>query len=237
VGRRKTGGAGRQSVLPAARLPVQPSVPPREVEATLQYVPTTELPLAGTRGELPVDRTKCRRTQPELAASVSTGVLREAATETTLISRRIEGVSKRNKQTSKMVGTVNFNLDPPDGRAAKARTDVPSVTPPDAEPEAMVGPAVPVPPRLPYAPGPGSYTQLWSSQSATRMAEEMKDEMEAYRKTYMGAAPDYPGIQTTIVNSSDWMGFLTVLSGNQVVLVHSLGLFSSGLGSPTPAHN
>jgi hypothetical protein len=136
-----------------------------------------------------------------------------------------------------MVGTVAFNLDPPDGRAANAQTDVPSVTPPDAEPEAMVGPAVPAPPRLPYAPGPGPYTQLWSSQSATTMAEEMKYEMEAYRKTYKGAAPDYPGIQTTIVNSPGWMGFLTVLSGNQVVLVHSLGLFSSGLGSPTPVHN
>jgi hypothetical protein len=65
----------------------------------------------------------------------------------------------------------------------------------------------------------------------------MKYEMEVYRETYTGAAPDYPGIQTTIVNSSDWMGFLTVLSGNQVVIVHSLGLFSSGLGSPTRAHN
>jgi hypothetical protein len=65
----------------------------------------------------------------------------------------------------------------------------------------------------------------------------MKREMEAYHETYTGASPDYPGIQTTILSSSDWMGFLTVLSGNQVVLVHSLGLFSSGLGSPTPAHN
>jgi hypothetical protein len=185
-------------------------VPPREVEAILQYryVPTTELPLiAGTRGELPIDRTKCRRTQPELAASVSTGVLREAATETTLISCRIEGMSKRNKQTSKMVGTVAFNLDPRDVCAANARMDVPSLTQPDAEPEAMVGPAVPVPPRVPYTSDPGSYTQLGSSQSATTTAEEMKDEMEAYRETYTWAAPDYPGIQTTIVNSSDWMGF------------------------------
>ena len=33
------------------------------------------------------------------------------------------------------------------------------------------------------------------------------------------------------------MDFLTVLSDNQVVLVHLLGLFSVGLGCPTPAHN
>ena len=106
-----------------------------------------------------------------------------------------------------MVGTVAFNLDPPDGRAANAQTDVPYVTPPDDDPEAMVGTAVPALPRLPYAPGPGSYTQLWTSQSATTTADEMKNEMDAYLETYTGASPDYSGIQTTILNSSDWMGF------------------------------
>jgi hypothetical protein len=55
--------------------------------------------------------------------------------------------------------------------------------------------------------------------------------------TYTGTNPDYGAIQTTILNSADWMGFLTVLSGNQVILVHSLSLFSSGLGHPTSAHN
>jgi hypothetical protein len=65
----------------------------------------------------------------------------------------------------------------------------------------------------------------------------MKDDMESYIETYTDASPDYNATQKTILNSSDWMGFLTVLAGNQVVLVHSLGLFSSGLGQPTPAHN
>jgi hypothetical protein len=48
-------------------------------------------------------------------------------------------------------------------------------------------------------------------------AEDMKDDMESYLKAYTSINPDYPAIQTNILNSSDWMGFLTVLSGNQVV--------------------
>jgi hypothetical protein len=90
---------------------------------------------------------------------------------------------------------------------------------------------------MPYAPNPGTYTQLWTSQSATSTAAELAEDMESYINTYLEAAPNYAAIQTTILNSLDWMGFLTVLAGNQVVLVHSLGLFSSGLGRPTPAHN
>jgi hypothetical protein len=47
----------------------------------------------------------------------------------------------------------------------------------------------------------------------------MKDEMEVY----IGTLPNYGVIQTTILNSSDWMGFLTsMLAGNQVVLVSFL---------------
>jgi hypothetical protein len=65
----------------------------------------------------------------------------------------------------------------------------------------------------------------------------MKDNMESYIEAYTTANPDYAAIQTTILNSSDWMGFLMVLPGNQLVLVHLLGLFSTGLGGPTPAHN
>jgi hypothetical protein len=48
-------------------------------------------------------------------------------------------------------------------------------------------------------------------------AKEMKDNMEPYLEAYTSANPDYPAIQTNILNSSDWMGFLTILSGNQVV--------------------
>jgi hypothetical protein len=137
------------------------------------------------------------------------------------------------------MGNVAFDLAPPDGRAGENPNVVlpPIVQPPEAALAAALGAAVPTPPRLPYAPDPGTYTQLWTSQSVTTTAEEMKDEMEAYVEAYTEENPDYGAIQTAITNTSEWMGFLTVLAGNQVVLVHSLGLFSSGLGRPTPAHN
>jgi hypothetical protein len=118
-----------------------------------------------------------------------------------------------------MVGTVQFNLEPPEVELLGV--------------EAAVSAA----PRLPFAPGPGSFTQLWTSQSATTTAEEMKVDMESHIEAYSSINPDYPAIQTNILNSSDWIGFLTVIAGSQVVLVHSLGLFSVGLGRPTPAHN
>jgi hypothetical protein len=138
-----------------------------------------------------------------------------------------------------MVGTVHFSLENPIGHVANATAEPAAAEPPHGGlgQEAAVGATVPAAPRLPFAPGPGSYTQLWTSQSATTTAEEMKEDMESYVAAYTEANPDYPSIQTTILNLSDWLGFLTVLAGNQVVLVHSLGLFSSGLGRPTSAHN
>jgi hypothetical protein len=54
----------------------------------------------------------------------------------------------------------------------------------------------------------------------------MKTEMEAYLEAYTDVNLDYSAIQTAILNSVEWMGFLTVIAGNQVVLVHSLGLYS-----------
>jgi hypothetical protein len=138
-----------------------------------------------------------------------------------------------------MAGTVSFSLNSPDGRAARDGREplAGAAIPPEPVDEATAGAAVPATPRLPFAPDPGSYTQLWTSQSATTTAEEMKDDMEAYLDGYTDERPDYTAIQTAILNSSEWMGFLTVLPGNQVALVHSLGVFSSGLGRPTPAHN
>ncbi len=135
-----------------------------------------------------------------------------------------------------MVGTVQFNLEPPDDLAVDAEANADADLPPEVE-VLEVEAAVPAAPRLPFAPDPGSFTQLWTSQSATTTTEEMKNDMESYLEAYTSPNPDYAAIQTNILNSSDWMGFLTVLSGNQVVLVHSLGLFSVGLGRPTPAHN
>jgi hypothetical protein len=133
-----------------------------------------------------------------------------------------------------MVGTVHFHLENPDGRVAEAAAGPPAADNPQGlGQEAAVGATVPVAPRLPFALDPGLYTQLWTSQLATTTAEEMKEDMESYVELYT----DYPAIQTTILNSSDWLGFLTILAGNQVVLVHSLGLFSSGLGRPSTANN
>jgi hypothetical protein len=64
----------------------------------------------------------------------------------------------------------------------------------------------------------------------------MKDTMESYLVPYTSKTLDYNAIQVMILNSVDWMGFLTILSDDQVVLLYSLGLFSSGLGLQTPAH-
>jgi hypothetical protein len=75
-------------------------------------------------------------------------------------------------------------------------------------------------PRLPFAPNLRSFTQLWTSQSTATTAKEMKEVMEAYQDAYASANPDYLAIQTNILNLTDWMGFLTILAGNQVVSVH-----------------
>jgi hypothetical protein len=137
---------------------------------------------------------------------------------------------------SKMVGTVRFNLEPPDGFATDAEANADANLPPEVEILGLEA-AVPAAPRLPFALDSGSFTQLWTSQPATTTAKEMKVDMESYIEAYTSINPDYPAIQTNILNASDWMDFLTVLAGNQVVLIHSLGLFSVGLGRPTPAHN
>ncbi len=76
-----------------------------------------------------------------------------------------------------MVGTVRFNLEPPNGFAADAKANADANLPPEVE---LLGveAAVPAAPRLPFAPGPGSFTQLWTFQSARTIAKEMKDDME-----------------------------------------------------------
>jgi hypothetical protein len=131
------------------------------------------------------------------------------------------------RKNSKMVGAIAFDLlDPPDGRAATpARGTYPDDATLSPEPgqqgHATAGAAIPVTPLLPFAPGSRSYTQLWTSQSATVSAKEMRDNMEAYVETYTDASPDYNVIQTAILNSVEWMEFLMVMARNQVILVHS----------------
>lgn len=91
--------------------------------------------------------------------------------------------------------------------------------------------------KLSYSPGPGLYMQLRMSQSACTTAEEMKEDMESYLVPYTSATPNYNSIQVTILNSVDWVGFLTILLDDPVVLVHSMGLFNSRLCHTTPAHS
>jgi hypothetical protein len=133
------------------------------------------------------------------------------------------------------VGPVTYSLEPADA-------DEPQALAADAEPEASAGDetmqvprgGVLPPPRVPYAPDPGTYTQLWMSQTSTSTQEEIKEELSAYLDAYAGSgSPDYSAIQASILTSGDWYGFLTVLPDNQVCLVHSLGKHSSGLGRPT----
>jgi hypothetical protein len=142
--------------------------------------------------------------------------------------------TKKGKTSKKMVGNVSFRLDPAEREVHVTQDDV---APPENEMRVdLAGAPELAPPRLPYAPGPGSYTQLWTSQSARMTAEEMKNDMDSYLVPYTDATLDYNAIQVTVLNLVDWIGFLTILLDDQVVLVHSLG-FSSGLGRQTAAHN
>jgi hypothetical protein len=140
-----------------------------------------------------------------------------------------------------MVGTARFVLDAPDqGADPTAPVVTIGTTPRDPGPPPQetdgAGP-VPTPPRLPYAPDPGTYTQLWLSESAGTSAAEMAAEYETYLEAFSGIPVDYSTIVTSLLAASDGMVFLTLLSGNQVCPVHSLGRFSCGLGKHTPSHN
>jgi hypothetical protein len=140
-----------------------------------------------------------------------------------------------------MVGTARFSLDddPDQGNAPVApqvHGPVPGVQE-DQQQAANGAGAVPTPPRLPYAPDPGTYTQLWMSESAGTSAAELAKECEAYVDVFTGNPVDYNTIVTSLLATADGLVFLTVLTGNLVCPVHSLGRFSCGLGRHTPSHN
>jgi hypothetical protein len=79
-----------------------------------------------------------------------------------------------------MAGNLAFCLKAADGRAGNVPLDRPPIAdPPVVDDVAGLGAAASAPPRLPYAPDPGTFTLLCTSQSATMTAEEMKDEMDA----------------------------------------------------------
>jgi hypothetical protein len=135
---------------------------------------------------------------------------------------------------------ASFSLEPPD----TGDPPTPPVNNQDAA-ETVVAAMAPTtmegvlpPPRLPYAPDPGTYTQLWTSQTSTTTREEIKAELSGYLEGYAGSGiPNYSAIQNQVVASGDWYGFLTILPDHQVCLIHSLGRHSSGLGRQTAAHN
>jgi hypothetical protein len=141
------------------------------------------------------------------------------------------------------VGPVTFSLEPPDtgdpqALPADVQQDVAAGDEGVAPPIEGTGEGLLPPPRVPYAPDPGTYTHLWMSQTSTTTSEDIKEELSSYLGAYAGSGtPDYSAIQATILTSGDWYGFLTVLPDHQVCLVHSLGKHSSGLGRPTSAHN
>ena len=140
------------------------------------------------------------------------------------------------------VGPVSFALEPPDtGEPPIQAADAPGATAGDegAAPAAQetMGGVLP-PPRMPYAPDPGTYTQLWMSQTSAMTTEDINKELVTYLDAYTESEnPDYTTIQASVLTSGDWYGFLTILPDSQICLVHSLGKHTSGLGRPTPGHN
>ncbi len=108
--------------------------------------------------------------------------------------------------------------------------------PPEPNQQQNAGGA-PAPSQLPYAPDPGTYTQLWMSQSSTTSDQEWVEDVGSYLSVFAVHAPDYETIQTSILASSEFMAFLTVVSGDMVTLVQLLGRFSGGLGRQLLSHN
>jgi hypothetical protein len=118
-----------------------------------------------------------------------------------------------------MVGRVHFDLrlDPPDNGGPAPRAGV--AEPPLAQPQPADMGGAPAPPRLPYTPNPGTYTQLWMSQSLTTSSTDMVEDVESYVSLFAVNTPDYPAIQMSVLPSSEFMAFLTVLSGDKVTVV------------------
>jgi hypothetical protein len=166
--------------------PITPSVPHSEVEAPAKQVKQLSCPVQrGDRGKLPAGRTKCSSIAAAIQRATSTGVLscedcfavRHNSHRSYPHFRRIE---ERLKVT-KMVGSVNFQLDPPDNGPNLLANDPANATGPTGAGNQAVngaGADIPAPPRLPYTSDPGSYTQLWLAQFAETSAEELRQEME-----------------------------------------------------------
>jgi hypothetical protein len=135
---------------------------------------------------------------------------------------------------------VSVSLEPPDAGdlpIPPANTQGATKTLMAAAALVMTMEGVLPPPRLPYAPGPGTYTQLWVAQISTMTREEIKEELRGYLEAWTSSTPDYIAIQNQVAASEDWYVFPTILPDHQVCLIHWLGRYSSGLRRQTAAHN
>jgi hypothetical protein len=65
----------------------------------------------------------------------------------------------------------------------------------------------------------------------------MAKECESYLDAFSQTPVDFNALVSSLLTTADGMVFLTVLTGNQVVPVHSIGKFSCGLGRQTLSHN
>ncbi len=141
-----------------------------------------------------------------------------------------------------MAGSVAFTLDPPDGTTLPPPPVgilAPGANPVPGGTQVLVGqmmPVVALPPRLPCASDPGSYTELWMRQTSSTSGQEMHEQVGAWLDQYNTPPVDYNVIVEGIIAAADWVGFLTVFKGNAVSLVHSLGQFRTGLGPTSPGN-
>jgi hypothetical protein len=138
-----------------------------------------------------------------------------------------------------MAATVQFHLEAPDGGPTEAAPEAAIGTNTTREPPGhkVDRAGVLTPPGLPYAPDLGTYTQMWLAASAATTAEDLKEEIATYLQVYTAPPIDYTATKAALLTSTSQLCFLTILAGNQVCVVHSLGRFSSGLGRSTPANN
>jgi hypothetical protein len=65
----------------------------------------------------------------------------------------------------------------------------------------------------------------------------MVEGVESYLSVFAVNAPAYATIEMSILASSEFLAFLTVMSGDNVTVVHSAGRFSGGLGRQLLSHN
>jgi hypothetical protein len=95
---------------------------------------------------------------------------------------------------------------------------------------------IPLPPPLPYARDPGYYTELWTRQTRSTAGIEMEEQINSWLNQYSNVPTDYGILVSGITSTADWIGFPTVVKGNVILLVYSLGQFRTGLGTASPGN-